>query len=204
MFKTKCPFCERKIERDFYFCPYCGREVKKQKEMEDYGFLGKSDDLKDLHEAMNLPFQGVINSLVQDLAKNFSENKPQNNFNGVKINISSSNGKIFDIKIDSARKENPERKVKKIALTEEQVKALSTLPREEAKTKILRLDNKIQYEIEIPGVNNVNNILINRLENSLEIKAISSGKIYTKILPAKTTPLNYKFSEGKLIFEFRA
>ena len=40
MFKTKCPHCHEKIERNYEFCPSCGESLTKK---EDYGILGKND-----------------------------------------------------------------------------------------------------------------------------------------------------------------
>ena len=43
MFKKKCSNCNKKIEKSYDFCPYCGKNFKSKYDDEDFGFLGKND-----------------------------------------------------------------------------------------------------------------------------------------------------------------
>ena len=40
------------------------------------------------------------------------------------------------------------------------------------------MGNKVIYNLEVPGVNDIDDIFINKLESSIEIKAISDDKVY--------------------------
>ena len=44
--KKTCRRCNRKIEKDFSYCPYCGYNDKAD-EIRDYGMLGKNDFFED-------------------------------------------------------------------------------------------------------------------------------------------------------------
>ena len=75
------------------------------------------------------------------------------------------------------------------------------MPRETPKTNIRRFSNKIVYEINVPGVNSVDDISIIQLENSIEIKAVSKEKSYAKILPINLPIVNYGFDNQKILLE---
>ena len=47
-------------------------------------------------------------------------------------------------------------------------------------------------------------VIINKLENSIEIKAFTKEKVYVKLLPVNLPVLNYKLKDGKLILELGA
>jgi HSP20 family molecular chaperone IbpA len=78
---------------------------------------------------------------------------------------------------------------------------LAGLERKEPKTNIRRLSNRVVYELEMPGVESLEDISIIKLENSIEIKAISKNKAYVKVIPINLPITNYNLSEGKLILE---
>ena len=94
-----------------------------------------------------------------------------------------------------------EGKTKKIEISEEEAEKISKLPRQEAETKVRRLANKIVYEIDLPGVKSIKEIIINRLENSIEIKAFSKDKVFFKLLPINLPIIRHMLKNGKLILE---
>ena len=78
---------------------------------------------------------------------------------------------------------------------------IARLPREEPETKIRRLTDKIIYEVYIPGVKSLKDVTVNRLENSIEIKAISQDRAYFKLIPVSLHLKRYYLKEEKLILE---
>ncbi|MBM3234313.1 zinc-ribbon domain-containing protein [Candidatus Pacearchaeota archaeon] len=222
MFRKKCPRCGRKIEREYDFCPYCGidfRWQKKQERERDFGMLGKEDSfgMPDF-SAMNLT--GLFNSkLFSSLFNEFDKQlheldkemirKPKENIRktGISISINMSNGKNPDIKISgigdfkNMQKEISEKKIPKLIISDEQAKKFSKLPKKEAKTDVRRLSNKIIYEIDLPGIKSLKDIIINKLENSIEIKAFSDENAYFKLIPLNLPILNYKLDNEKLVLE---
>jgi len=228
MFRKKCPRCGRKIEREFDFCPYCSHDFryeKKNQESQDFGMLGKEDSLTEMPNfgiPMNL--SGLFNSklfnnLFQEFDKQFkeidrglakkpkTENKNMRN-SGISISISMSDGKNPDIKVSgfgpdfkNLKQETRETKIPKSEISDEEAKKLAKLPRKEAETSVRRFSNKIVYEVALPGIKNLKDIIINKLENSIEIKAFSKENAYFKLIPVNLPILNYKMDKEKLVLE---
>ena len=99
---------------------------------------------------------------------------------------------------------------KKLALISElltsasEAKKLAKLPRKEPKTVMKRLSGKLIYELSIPGVKDVEDVLINQLESSIEIKAIAKDKVYSKTISITLPIKRYTLIKGNLILEFQA
>jgi len=205
MFKKKCKACGEKIEKKFKYCPYCGASIKEEENKRRYGFLGINDDIS---PDLKLPFgfQGIFSKLIRELDKQIKslvdEDIKERSFKrGIKINISSLNGKPI-VKLNEMGEKIPIRKVAKQILDKEKLKKFIQLPKKEAETNVRRLSNKIVYEIYLPGVNSLKDIIINKLENSIEIKALSKDKVYFKTIP--NLPLiKYGLKKEKLILELK-
>jgi len=224
MFRKKCARCNRKINKEYDFCPYCGYNVKKEDEA-NYGLLGKSDELDfpDIGIRMPLGFDKLFSSLLnqidkqsreldREIGKDIKKDKKMK-ASGISISISTGTGKKPEIRVGGfgpefkeLRKVQEKRKVRlpKTEISEERARKLAKLPKEEAKTEVRRLSNKIVYEIMLPGVKSLKDIIINQLENSIEIKAFSKNKAYFKLLPLSLPILNYKLNKEKLILELKA
>jgi len=229
--KKICKRCGKKTEKDFSYCPHCGFSlIDREKEERDYGFLGKRD-IADFNMfgggEIKLPFgfNTVFKKLVKEMDKQFKEldrelgkdkikriNETENppiRKGGISINISSGDGspvikvrsfgnipkfKEMEKQIKDPKKETPK-------ISEKKAKELAKLPREEATSKVRRLSGRVIYEIELPEVKNIKDIVINQLENSIEIKAFAKNKAYFKFLPVSLPLLKYAFSKGKLTLE---
>jgi len=96
-----------------------------------------------------------------------------------------------------------EKPVKLKRLTRTQKEKLAKLPREEPHTSVRRLTDKIIYEIEMPGVKNEKDIIINKLQNSIEIKAFTKDKAFFKLIPINLPIKNHRLEKGKLILELK-
>lgn len=55
----------------------------------------------------------------------------------------------------------------------------------------------------MPEVKSFKDILINKLENSIEIKAIGKTKAYFKIIPINIPIISQRLFQGKLILELK-
>ncbi len=224
MFRKKCPGCGEKLCNKFRFCPYCGYGIKAEQEEKDYGLLGRSDDvLPGFGMAMPFGFDKLFNGLLKQLDKQFKEldkeigkeKVPTLKSKGLSINISTSTGQKPQIKVMGFgpgfenMKHNIEQKKQIIKpqaakILNEKAAKLSKLPKHEAETSVRRLSNKIVYEINLPGVKTLSNIIINQLENSIEIKAFSKDKAYFKLLPINLPILDYHLKDEKLILELKS
>ena len=214
MFSKKCPRCSRKISKDYDFCPHCGNNFRFERMMKnekDYGLLGKDDLSTPGFPAggMNLPpgFNNLFNSLLKEVEKQFREadkNIPRKNIrpeNSISISIATSTGKQPEIRISGPVKKQKEIRIVQPEISEEDAKKLSKLPKKEAETKVRRMSNKLIYELDVPGVKSLKDVIINKLENSIEIKAFSEDKVYFKLLPVKLPITDYKLKSGKIIIE---
>lgn len=231
--KKPCPRCNEKISKSYDFCPYCGVYFGKKKG-KDYGILGIDDELDEPNFAN--PFEsffgkmsagmldkvlaGTIKMVEKEMEKQFKnsgQNIPSNfpqrtNFeiiiNGRKINPENIK---FARKITQGNEEDNENekmlKKKHIPkISAENLKKMSKLPKKEPSTHIRRLANKVIYELEIPGVNSIEDISIVKLENSIEIKALAENrkKAYAKLIPINLPIMSYELADGKLILELDA
>ncbi len=203
MFGTRCNHCGKKTRSSFFFCPHCGGKKKDQSELErEFGLLG--------FDGMKLPFgfNMLFQNLVKEIDKQFhkidkemiEETKKVPLKEGISINITT----VGNRPVIEVNKFGGSQEIKKVKITEEMAKKLSTLPKKEAETSVRRLSNKIVYEIDLPGVRNLSDIIISRLESSIEIKAIASDTIFFKLLPLNLPVSGYGFKDGKLVMEFKS
>ena len=79
---------------------------------------------------------------------------------------------------------------------------MTNLPRATAKTKVRRLSDKVIYDLDIHGVENIKDIFVSKLESGYEVKAIGKGKVYTNSLPINLPLLQYSFNESGVSLEF--
>jgi len=225
MFRKKtCKKCKNKIEKKFSYCPYCGSAFDdKENENEDYGLLGKEDVnlnnfLGNPNIKLPLGFNTIFKKLMSQMEKqmknmNIEEKDDEKAIvkkGGITINISNESGTPI-IKVKSfgnlpgfekiQNQAKPKAVITKSSLSEEKAKELSKLPRQEAESKVRRLSGRVIYEIEVPEVTDINNVLISQLENSIEVKAFAKDKAYFKFLPIALPLLKYKLAKEKLILE---
>ncbi len=211
MFKKRCPKCERKINKEHKFCPFCGNNLKSKYNKKDYGFLGK-DDFDDSFNSMftNLPMNKLFKTamkmsekMIKDIQKQqFNQPKEHYNNSNMDIQFFVNGKKVFPEKQQIQKIQKPVKV--KTTISDEKAKKFAKLPRKTPKTKMKRIGNKLIYEFLTPGVNNINDILINQLENSIEIKALSKNKVYSKIINLNLPIISYKLEQDNLILELQA
>lgn len=200
MFKKKtCKNCGKKINSENNFCSNCGFNLKNNKPKENkknWGMLGKNDEVKQEESIPGMNggmlgkmLQGAMKMLEKEIQKDMKQQNQQNqNF---KLMI---NGK--EIKLNEKKENSPTKKLPSNIL-----RNFSKYPKQEPATKVKRLGNKLIYEINIPEVKSIENISIMKLEESIEIKALSKDKAYKKIIPLNLEITNYDLSDEKLILE---
>ena len=210
--KRKCKNCDRKINNSYEFCPHCGNSFNEN--AEDWGMLGKTDTINEFEQFSNSLFArigrkrkwGVLGKTLKMLEHEIQKemktqnNTPKTNFeliiNGKRINPK-------DIKLSQQMQIVKEQKKVLPNISNDSLKKISTLPKKEPLTNIRRLADKVIYEINMPGVNSVNDISIISLESSIEIKALAKKIAYFKVIPINLPIINYKFLDEKLVLELR-
>lgn len=204
MFREKCNHCGKSVKKDYDFCPHCGFNLAKAREEREYGLLGK-EDIENSERRFEQSFRisgginigeifNTVNSLMNELTRNLDGNEgfPR----GININLSCK-------KPTSPIKESPKKSIGFSGFSDEKIKEYSKLPKTEPKTDIRRLSKKMLYELEMPDVKGINDIMVSKLENSVEIRAVGKKMAYFKIIPLELELLKYDFEDGKLILEFR-
>ncbi|MEK6844857.1 MAG: hypothetical protein AABX44_01225, partial [Nanoarchaeota archaeon] len=162
MFNNKyCKNCREKVSAKYKFCPSCGKEIENYRE-KDWGMLGREDifDEKSFESPFFTGFGGkMFNNMLGNALKMLEkemknvEKTPKSNF---RLMI---NGK--EIQIGQQRKPKEVKKILRREFGKEQLKKISELPKKEPKTILKRLGDKIIYEIEMPEVKSLNDVLIN-------------------------------------------
>jgi len=220
MFKKKCPKCENKIEKTHDFCPFCGKNLKSKYDNEDFGFLGKNDFMdkeenmfgfgggfmdKMINKAMKM-----IEKQMRDMPNEFNQNPNQNQGKpnpNMHVQFFVNGKKVFPQK-PQVQQNNPNNLNKpnniKKTLPKEKADKFAKLPRKEPKTIMKRLAGKLVYEIAMPGVEDIDDVLINQLESSIEIKALSKNKVYSKTLKVNLPIINYELEKGNFTLELQA
>ena len=162
-----------------------------------------------LGKMLNNAFKMLEKEMQKDLERNSNNiSSGKTNFqlfiNGKKIPLGQ-NGKDVNIKV----KKVPKKTLKELAplyFSKDKRQEFLKLEKEEPSTNIKRLSDTIIYEVNMPGVNSLENISIIRLENSIEIKAIApeKNKAYSKIIKIGLPIVNYELSQEKLVLELEA
>jgi hypothetical protein len=230
MFGKKCSKCSKKSGKDYDFCPFCGNSfesIHKSEDPEDYGFLGKDDLISEdpfmnfsgstMDKLFNSAFkmaEKLVEKQMKAMSEEMRENRPpQNpsnppNFpNNLDIQFFVNGKRVFPQQIQNL--ENPKivrKEPIKIEnnLSKLQMEKFSKFPKLEPVSKLRRLSGKIIYELEVPGVKDIEDVIINQLENSIEIKALGKDKVYSKILNLNLPILAYRLNKGNLVLELKA
>jgi HSP20 family molecular chaperone IbpA len=114
-------------------------------------------------------------------------------------------GSPQDIIIKDESNEDKTKKIRlpKSKISDKRAQELARLPRHEPETKIRRMTDKLVYEISLPGVKNEQDIMINNLQNSIEVKAFSKDKAYFKLIPLAFPIKSWNLKDERLVLELK-
>jgi HSP20 family molecular chaperone IbpA len=205
--KNLCPRCNERIKKSFSFCPSCGFDLDNLNFKD--GFLGKKD-FEELGIKLPFGFNALLKPLIKELNKQISELdrefKDKNSSEDSKVSFSLHFGvpgqKGSFQKFPQKSVVKPKKSVILPKISNLDFQNYKSLPRVEPKTNIRRLSDKVVYELELEGVKSIEKINFNKLENSLEIKAISNDKVFVKEVDISFDLTDYFFDKEKLFLEF--
>lgn len=210
MFSKRCSNCGNKVKSNYEFCPYCSMNLKTEFDRDDFGFLGKNDltniNLPSTHDSFIEKMFDNAMKLLERQMKNIQkdyirENKiPHREFSNLNIQFFVNGKRIFPEK--TVVHQNKPIKINN-QIIQEKFRNLLHLPKKEPKTRLKRLAGRLIYELVLPGVKSIENILINQLENSIEIKAISDKQIYHKNLKINLPVTRYALKNEILFIELQ-
>ena len=160
MQRKKCQFCGFSVEREWSFCPQCGRPLK-------------------LHGINVSGINIDVTKIVQDII-------PQ-------VFSGALNGSIFT---------NHNEKQKKESYPRQDFSAKEIIEPEDL---ISKHGDTIIHAISLPGVKKREDININRMQNSIEIRAKNGDKLYLKILrrDKKQNVISEEFANENLVLVLR-
>ncbi|MEM3074663.1 MAG: hypothetical protein QW727_01850 [Candidatus Pacearchaeota archaeon] len=211
MFGKKCFNCNNKISKKYEYCPYCGVNLSSKIDEKEYGFLGKKD-FDELGIKFPFGFNALMKPLMKELSKQMieldKELKKEEEEQKKNKKIVNSNFTIhigipgqIPIKVSSVIPSSNTEKVILPKIRDEKLVNVKNFPRKEPKTNVRRLSDKVIYEIELPGVNSIDDININKLENGFEIKAIGKKEIFVKNLDVSLPLRKYELKGQSLNLE---
>jgi len=174
--------------------------------------IGESDemDIENQTGTGSGIFDKMIGSMVKQLSKDLAK---MDGMNGSNIGKMPSG---FRIQISTGMPPQmnpiaPTKKEKKVGIQEfkeeagkEEIDRRKILPRENANSSVKRLSDRIIYEILIPGVKSKKDVIISKMENSIEVRAYSKEKCYIKTIPMKVEILGFNVEEDKLFLELKS
>ncbi len=171
LFKKKCPNCGRDISKSWNFCPFCGYSLKEKSIF---------DDIEKEFERIDKMFSSEFFKFPKLSVRPFKSG-------GISITITSGTGMKPQVKIKTSgeyKKLEPEIKRKLgIGPSIKEVETRRPKITEEPEAKIEKTANREKIEIKLPGVKNIEDIEIRKLEQSIEIKAFAKDKTYFKLIP---------------------
>lgn len=207
----KCENCGKNTIESSNFCPNCGSSfTNAKKEMNDFGLLGKNDFTDQpnfLPQNLGVTdklFNSIFNSLMKNLDKQF-----QSQFKDLEKNLENAEIKTFPngirIKISSPQmQKQKEKRVVSKSPSEETMRKMSSLPREQAKSNMKRIGDKIIYEFTTPGITSPEDVFVSKLESGYEIKVVGNKKVYINNVPLNLPLKRYTIQKNKLSVEFNA
>ena len=208
----KCKRCEGKLKEDYSFCPFCGLDLRNpEADMRDFGMLGKNDSVFGApllggggmgisDSAFGAIFNNVMKMMEKQLRNvdfekaDLGDSMPEITRlpNGVQIKI----GPHMHMK--PQQKKEPQPRV----ISEEQRSRMTKLPRGEAKADVRRFSDKVVYELTTPGVENVQDVFVSKVESGYEVKAVGKNKVYVNSLQVNLPLKKYSVGDKKLVLEF--
>ena len=202
MIKKRCKNCNKKIEKKFNYCPWCGLSFKQEKERLNFGMIGRKDNKENpFGNELKLPFG--LNRIMGGLLKQL-ENEFQTlgkNQQGVKIKIL--RGMPGQMKQMPQPQIIEEKAFQPEKVSEKEQEKRSRLKEIDAESVVKRLGDTIIYEITAPGIIAKKDVAIINLEQGIQIKIYTKDICYTKTIPLKIEITNLAIKKDKLIVEMK-
>ncbi|MEK6915038.1 MAG: hypothetical protein AABW89_00660 [Nanoarchaeota archaeon] len=209
MFSSKkCQRCEGKLKEEYSFCPYCRLDLRNpEADIQDFGMLGKNDSI------FGAPMIGggsmgisdsVFNSIFNGVMKMMESQMRNLNPDGLDFGDARPEVRQLPngIQIKIGPKKQPKEDSKIRVINDDQKARMAKLPRSRAKTEVRRLSDKVVYELMTPGVEDVNDIFVSKVESGYEVKALGRKKIYFNSLQVNLPLKRYSVKDGRLALEF--
>lgn len=184
--QNKCKRCGKKIKDNWNFCPNCGNNLREQgpkRPTPQPLIMQGSVNMKDVFKDMNK----ILKSMMGE--------EPFKG--GISItSLKGPNGPKVDVKTSGDYKKVEPQLKKKLGV-KKKGKKRKRKPKatEEPEINVKEMPHENLIKVEVPGVKREEDVELNKLEQSLEIRAHAKDKTYFKLVPI---PQNSSISEKEL------
>lgn len=193
--KTNCIACGRRVNKHHRFCPFCGANLNTGV----HRLYEERDEFADLSRIkLPFPFGKIFEKLTKELERELGRLQEED-FEGKR--------RVINIRFGpglgpGAVVRKPSAPLKR-SISKEDITRYAKLPREEAKTNVKRLSDKVVYEIFLPGVKSIKDVFVHKLQDSIEVKAFGKDKAYFKLIPVDLNVKRYGLKDELLILELK-
>ncbi len=226
----RCPNCKSNVDDRWQFCPKCGTRLRRRRSLFDqlFSHFGREFEQMDKEiDRMEKRFEALDLSpfFRQTGGKGFKIKVVRHGGDEPKVSVQT----FGDVKGEDIRKElkkqmGREGQPIKIRIGPPrpritrsgpapgsqgpEAKPRKELPTpkttEEPKTEVRRVDSKVMVDMELPGVKSLEDIRINEMQESVEVRAVAGERGFFKILtkPGQFRLSGKSFKAGKLHLEF--
>lgn len=195
------------MKEGWEYCPYCGARLEKRDIFERFpGII----DFGPLFKDIDREFRRMEEMFRELRARKEEEFKPEEIFKspyrggGVSIRITSEAGKEprIEVKTFGDYKEHEPEIRKRFGIPEAKERAPPKVT-EEPETRIERVEGKLIFRIKVPGVKSEEDVEIQRMEESIEVRAYAEDKAYFTLfsVPRGARVLSKKLEKGELTIE---
>ncbi|MBU2612750.1 MAG: hypothetical protein KKB62_03455 [Nanoarchaeota archaeon] len=201
--RKKCKVCEKKVKSSQNFCPNCGTQITESPEK--WGLLGKNDLIEKNVPETPLGMGEIFKTFSSIIKKTQNGTFNEKDFQKIVGQLLPPGSKLVVTKKvnfpEKLPKKDPNVKFLPIEFSKENLEKWKKVKKEEPNSKLKRVEDKIEYEVEVPGVKSIKDISIVKLENSLEIKAVADKTGYLKRIPINLPLKKYSLIKGILTLE---
>ncbi len=172
----KCPSCSERTGKDWKYCPYCGYTLPREPRFKDL---------------MNNNVMRELRRIFRGLGMTAKHEQSKEHFI---IRIKTNTGP--DIKFESGKGITHESSSKFLKMPEDLI---------EPEVEVKQFLNEMTIKAELPGVKKLDNVLLKRVGESIEIRAVAKKKGYFRVLhvPKEFMLESKKLNKGLLELKLR-
>jgi hypothetical protein len=147
----------------------------------------------------------MLKMLEKEMSESLNESEKRNKGN-LNVQFFVNGKKVSPNAVPVLKKGEPVKKIerKERKVSKEKMELLAKFPKVEPESEVRRLSGRVIYNIYVPGVETVEDVFVNQLENSIEVKTLGKDKVYSKILNLKLPLKGYDLVEDNLVLELGA
>lgn len=199
------------MEEGWRFCPNCGTRIQKRDIIERFPSFSRFgslfEDIDREFRRIEEMFRGFRSEADEELRRTDEFFKKPFKGGGVSIRITSEYGKEpkIDVRTFGDYKKHEPEIMRRFGIEKAPERKERPHPKvtEEPHTEIKRVNGKLLVRIKVPGVKSEEDVELQRMEESIEVRAYTEDKAYFTLfsVPRGYRILSKKLENGELILE---